>query len=139
MGLVGVEVAMRRIHTHTSKLLTWTADDLPDVVFANRTGNPKPNALKDPGYNFICFNKGAGQFVDDCLTFSGESATTVTPADFDGYGDGEEVNARTDPTDGSVPGPVAQALAAEAVGWHPLRSILRERQAIMVGGNGVSG
>ncbi|MGE4650642.1 MAG: hypothetical protein AAEJ53_07135, partial [Myxococcota bacterium] len=31
--------------------------------------------------------------------------------DFDGYGDGEEVNAGTDPTDGSVPGPVAQALA----------------------------
>ena len=72
--------------TRHIKVVDMDRDGLPDVVFANRTGNPIPIALKEPGYNFICFNKGADQYVDDCLAFSGESATTVTPADFCGDG-----------------------------------------------------
>ena len=83
---MGSAVGRAEWPTRHIKVVDMDNDGLPDVVFANRTGNRRPNALKETGHNFICFNKGAGQFVDDCLAFSGESATTVTPADFDGDG-----------------------------------------------------
>ncbi len=38
------------------------------------------------GTQLYLLNKGAGQFVNDCLACSGESATTVTPANLDGDG-----------------------------------------------------
>jgi hypothetical protein len=49
---------------------------------ANRTGDR-------PGSNYICLNKGGGRFDAQCLVFSRESATTITPADFnrDGFTD----------------------------------------------------
>ena len=50
-------------------------DDRPDIVIANRTGGSS-------GFNYVCFNQGNGQFNADCLGFSNESATTITPADF---------------------------------------------------------
>jgi FG-GAP-like repeat len=50
-------------------------DGLPDIVASNRTGDSK-------GANFICLNQGKGQFGSDCIAFSHESATTITPADF---------------------------------------------------------
>jgi len=55
-------------------------DRLPDIVAANRTGNAN-------GANYICFNQGKGTFGADCTAFSHESATTITPADFnhDGF------------------------------------------------------
>ena len=55
-------------------------DRLPDIVAANRSGNSK-------GANYICLNLGKGQFGADCVAFSHESATTITPADFnhDGF------------------------------------------------------
>jgi hypothetical protein len=54
-------------------------DSLPDVVLANRTGD-------DSGYNYICFGVGEGRFSTSCTGFSRESATGVTPADFNGDG-----------------------------------------------------
>jgi hypothetical protein len=55
-------------------------DGLPDIVVANRYG-------RDPnGANYVCLNKGGGKFGIDCLAFSHESATTITPADFNGDG-----------------------------------------------------
>lgn len=54
-------------------------DSLPDVVLANRTGG-------DSGYNYICPGAGGGRFADECIGFSMESATTITPADFNGDG-----------------------------------------------------
>jgi len=55
------------------------ADGLPDIVAANRTGDRQ-------GANYICFNKGRGQFDAACEKFSTESATTITATDINGDG-----------------------------------------------------
>ena len=55
-------------------------DGLPIIVVANRYGH-NPN-----GANYVCLNKGGGKFDMDCTAFSRESATTITPADFNGDG-----------------------------------------------------
>src|SRR5687767_15450172 len=52
---------------------------MPDIVLANRTGG-------DTGANYICLNRGGGRFDDDCVAFAQESATTITPANFNGDG-----------------------------------------------------
>jgi hypothetical protein len=54
-------------------------DGLPDILVANRAEDGK-------GPNYVCLNKGKGQFDADCLAFSHESATTITPADMNGDG-----------------------------------------------------
>jgi hypothetical protein len=55
-------------------------DGLADIVAANRTGSRG-------GANYVCLNRGKGKFDADCLEFSRESATTITPADInrDGF------------------------------------------------------
>jgi FG-GAP-like repeat/FG-GAP repeat len=55
-------------------------DGLPDIIVANRYAN------KTGGSNYICLNRGDGKFDADCIAFSHESATTITPADFNGDG-----------------------------------------------------
>lgn len=54
-------------------------DGQPDIIVANRTGDSS-------GANYVCINHGGGQFDEECSSFSHESATTVSPADFDGDG-----------------------------------------------------
>lgn len=54
-------------------------DSVPDVVLANRTGD-------DSGFDYVCFGRGDGSFAPECTGFARESATTITPADFDGDG-----------------------------------------------------
>jgi hypothetical protein len=53
-------------------------DGLPDVVLANRHGN-------ESGPSYICFGGAAGAF-GECVAFAEGSATTISPADFDGDG-----------------------------------------------------
>jgi hypothetical protein len=65
--------------TRHVKVADLDGDALPDLVLANRTGD-------DSGFNYVCMNRGGGRFDGDCLGFSRESATTVTPADVDGDG-----------------------------------------------------
>src|SRR5215813_5214757 len=60
--------------TRNATAADLNGDRLPDIIVANRTGDTK-------GSNFVCFNKGKGHFDADCLAFSHESATTITPAD----------------------------------------------------------
>jgi hypothetical protein len=48
-------------------------DKAPDIVVANRSESVG---------NFICLNKGRGQFGADCMQFSTEPATTIAAADF---------------------------------------------------------
>lgn len=54
-------------------------DGLPDIIVANRYSD-------HTGANYVCFNRGGGRFDSDCLAFSHESATTITPADLSGEG-----------------------------------------------------
>src|SRR5215831_5356495 len=54
-------------------------DGLPDIIVANRYGSTG-------GSNYVCLNRGSGRFDSDCIAFSHESATTITPADFNGDG-----------------------------------------------------
>jgi hypothetical protein len=49
-------------------------DRLPDIIVANRA----PEWLRG---NYICPNRGGGRFDAECVPFSKESATTITPAD----------------------------------------------------------
>ena len=65
--------------TRNATVADVNADGLPDIVVANRTGNR-------PGGNYICLNKGRGQFDGACQKFSDESATTITAADVNGDG-----------------------------------------------------
>jgi hypothetical protein len=54
-------------------------DGQPDIVVANRTGDSS-------GLNYVCYNHGKGSFEGDCVGFASESATSITPADFNGDG-----------------------------------------------------
>ncbi len=60
--------------TRNASVADVNSDGLPDIIVANRYG-------KNPGGNYICLNRGAGRFDDQCLRFSRESATTITPTD----------------------------------------------------------
>jgi hypothetical protein len=60
--------------TRNATVADLNGDGLPDIIVANRTGDSE-------GSNFICLNKGKGRFDADCIAFSHESATTITPAD----------------------------------------------------------
>ena len=63
--------------TRNATIADLNTDGLPDIVVANRTGGK-------PGANYICLNRGQGQFDAACQKFSGESATTITAADVTG-------------------------------------------------------
>jgi hypothetical protein len=58
--------------TRHATIVDLNGDKLPDLVVANRS---------EAVGNFICLNKGGGQFGADCIQFSNESATTITAAD----------------------------------------------------------
>lgn len=60
--------------TRNASVADLDGDRQPDIIVANRS--PKAAA------NYVCLNRGKGRFDADCLAFSQESATTITPADF---------------------------------------------------------
>jgi hypothetical protein len=63
--------------TRNAAVADVNGDKKPDIIVANRD-NPARTA------NYVCLNRGKGQFDDDCVVFSKESATTITPADVNG-------------------------------------------------------
>jgi hypothetical protein len=65
--------------TRLATVADVNGDGLPDILVANR-----PEDVKIP--NYVCINKGGGHFDADCVAFSHESATTITPADMNGDG-----------------------------------------------------
>jgi hypothetical protein len=64
--------------TRNASVADLNGDGRPDIIVANRTD-------KNP-INYICLNKGKGHFDSNCVAFSHESATTITPADFNDDG-----------------------------------------------------
>ena len=71
---VGSTFGRAEWETRNASVADLNGDGLPDIVVANR-----PNG---PITNYVCLNRGKGRFDADCLAFSHESATTITPADF---------------------------------------------------------
>jgi hypothetical protein len=65
--------------TRNAAVADINGDRLPDIIVANRDSPAR-------AANYVCLNRGKGQFDDDCFAFSKESATTITPADVDGDG-----------------------------------------------------
>ena len=65
--------------TRNVSVVDVTADGLPDIIVANRT-EPKDAA------NYVCVNRGKGQFDADCLPFARYSATTIASGDVNGDG-----------------------------------------------------
>ncbi len=63
-------------HVHVADL---NGNGHPDIVVANRYGARE-------GFNYVCVNEGGGHFDGDCRAFSGESATSIAVADFQGNG-----------------------------------------------------
>jgi hypothetical protein len=59
--------------TRNASIADLNGDRLLDIIVANRS---------DTGANYICLNKGRGQFDADCIPFSHYASTTITPADF---------------------------------------------------------
>ena len=60
--------------TRNAAVADVNGDKLPDIIVANRD-------VPERAGNYVCLNRGKGQFDDDCFLFSKESATTITPAD----------------------------------------------------------
>jgi len=63
--------------TRNATVADVDGDGRPDIVVANRSG-------RSPGSNYVCLNRGAGQFESPCVPFSAEPSTTITVADFTG-------------------------------------------------------
>jgi hypothetical protein len=70
---VGSSYGRAEWETRNASVADLNGDGRPDIIVANRT---------DHGANYICLNQGKGRFSADCVAFSHESATTITPADF---------------------------------------------------------
>lgn len=72
---VGSTFGRAEWETRNASVADLNGDGQLDIIVANRTSKGAPA-------NYVCLNRGQGRFDADCLPFSHESATTITPADF---------------------------------------------------------
>jgi FG-GAP-like repeat len=77
---IGSEFGLPEWPTRNLSIADINGDGLPDIILANRGDLGKTS-------NYICLNKGKGQFNAHCIPFAPYPATTITPADFnkDGF------------------------------------------------------
>jgi hypothetical protein len=103
----------------------------PDIIVANRTD-------KSPA-NYICLNKGKGRFNADCIAFSHESATTITPADFnhDGLIDLAVPNRDGGQSNVYLAGPNATFSSLKRVPFGPPDAAIRMAEVADLDGDGL--
>lgn len=79
---IASEFGLPEWQTRNISIADINHDGLPDIILANRGETGKTS-------NYVCLNKGKGQFSDHCIAFAPYPATTITPADFnkDGFVD----------------------------------------------------
>jgi hypothetical protein len=77
---IGSEFGLPEWPTRNLSIADINADGLPDIILANRGDLGKTS-------NYICLNRGKGQFNANCIPFAPYPATTITPADLnkDGF------------------------------------------------------
>ncbi|HEV8283155.1 MAG TPA: VCBS repeat-containing protein [Chitinophagaceae bacterium] len=77
---IGSEFGLPEWPTRNLSIADINNDGLPDLILANR-GDLSSTS------NYICLNRGKGQFNADCIPFAPYPATTISPADFnkDGF------------------------------------------------------
>jgi hypothetical protein len=77
---IGSEFGLPEWPTRNISIADINRDGLPDIILANRGDSGKTS-------NYICLNKGKGQFNADCIPFAPYPATTIFPADInkDGF------------------------------------------------------
>ncbi len=75
---IGSEFGLPQWPTRNISIADVNADGLTDIVLANRGESPTAN--------YLCLNRGKGQFDADCIPFAPYPATTISPADFNNDG-----------------------------------------------------
>ncbi len=116
-------------------------DGLPDIVVANRSGDPRAAqldlAVDRSGLNYVCFNDGEGHFSEDCVGFSGESATTITAADFDGDGATDLVVPHRDGGQSHIYLNDGHGSFRERVAFGPTDAAIRKAEAVDLNSDGI--
>ena len=119
--------------TRNASVADVDGDGLPDIVVANRTGS-------QPGANFVCLNRGGGRFDANCIQFSRESATTITPADVNADGRIDLVVPHREGGQSYIymnEAAPASALAFRQVPFGPPNAAIRVSQAADFDGDGI--
>lgn len=117
--------------TRNASVADLNGDGLPDIVAANRSG-------KRGGASYICLNLGGGKFGADCIPFSEESSTTITPADVNGDGLTDLIVPNRDGGQGYVYVHVAKrdSVAFTKLPFGPADATIREAGAADLDGDG---
>jgi hypothetical protein len=116
--------------TRNATAADLNGDGLPDIIVANR-----PDDLK--GSDYVCLNKGGGHFDADCLAFSQESATTITPADMNRDGFVDLIVPHRDGGQSYVYLNDGKANFARRIPFGPADAVMRVSQAADLNGDGV--
>jgi hypothetical protein len=117
--------------TRNASVVDLNGHGRPDIIVANRTD-------KSPA-NYICLNKGKGRFNADCIAFSHESATTITPADFnhDGLIDLAVPNRDGGQSNVYLAGPNATFSSLKRVPFGPPDAAIRMAEVADLDGDGL--
>jgi FG-GAP-like repeat len=116
--------------TRNVSVADLNGDGRPDIIVSNRT---------DHGANYICLNHGKGRFDADCIAFSHESATTITPADFnhDGLIDLAVPNRDGGQSYVYLAGPNATFSSLKRIPFGPLDAAIRMAEVADLDGDGL--